>query len=109
MSTYVLLPLYRRYRQRYSQYLPIDRISDRISDRTSGFRYRVQTAIASMMMPSMWRRNRVVIAEANSEDGFESEEGEELGDVGDDWDRDRELPTEPGHERPDLERRLSRE
>ncbi|KAK5663086.1 hypothetical protein OQA88_6502 [Cercophora sp. LCS_1] len=82
VSTYVLYPLWVRYRTRYSNYLPLETISNQ----TSGLRARVQDGIARYLAPSMWRRNiseRLVVAETSSEGDFDSEDGEELGDVDD--------------------------
>jgi hypothetical protein len=108
VSTYVALPLWRRYRQRYSQYLPVDRLSDQ----TSGFRHRVQSAMAGWLVPSAWRRGLhdrlVVVADADSDDGFESDEGEELEDVPISVDRRRDIEAGVPN-RPEDSRRLSRE
>ena len=62
VSTYALIPLWRRYRARYSQYIPLDRISDH----TSTIRGRVQDALARWLMPANWRwqfapRDRLVV------------------------------------------------
>ncbi|WYZ38719.1 hypothetical protein EsH8_III_000633 [Colletotrichum jinshuiense] len=106
VSTYVFLPLWRRWRSRYSQYLPIDSISTS----TVSLRQRVQNAIARMMVPSTWRRNaheRLVIATDASEDGYMSEDGEELGEVGEDT--RRALSEDARRDRHDSNRRLSRD
>lgn len=71
VSKFVVVPLWRRYRQRYSQYLPVG-----ISSHTMGLRDRFHTAYTGFIMR---RRNR--------DDGF-MEEGEELGHVDEGaWDR----------------------
>ncbi|KAI1376475.1 hypothetical protein F4677DRAFT_418638 [Hypoxylon crocopeplum] len=84
ISTFVLVPLWRHYRARYSQYLPLDTISTH----TSSIRGRIQDAIARWMVPSRWRmnvRDRVVVGADDASDlGFSSEEGEELDEVDDD-------------------------
>ncbi|KAL0779732.1 hypothetical protein CaCOL14_004216 [Colletotrichum acutatum] len=106
VSTYVALPLWRRWRSRYSQYLPLDTISTS----TVSLRHRVQNAIARMMVPSTWRRNaheRLVIATDASEDGYSSEDGEELGEVGEDT--RRALTEDARRDRHDSTRRLSRD
>jgi hypothetical protein len=103
LTTYVLLPLWTRYRQRYSQYIPLDRISNQ----TQGIRHRVQGYIAQWMVPSAWRRDQhVTIADADSDDGFESDDGEELAFVP--TDQRRAISVSEQH-RPDDTRRLSRE
>ncbi|KEZ39939.1 hypothetical protein SAPIO_CDS8908 [Scedosporium apiospermum] len=81
-SRFVIVPLWRRYRQRYSQYLPIDTISNH----TMTLRQRLQGAYSGMLAPT-WRRrfrSRVVVGgdeEVVSDDEYTSEEGEELADV----------------------------
>ena len=118
VSTYALIPLWRRYRARYSQYIPLDRISDH----TSTIRGRVQDTLARWIMPAGWRwqfmpRDRLVVAaggaggsgdlDLSSDAGFSSD-GEELEIV----------PAAPHRhafsldargEPPDTTRRLSRE
>ncbi|OHE96779.1 hypothetical protein CORC01_07925 [Colletotrichum orchidophilum] len=106
VSTYVALPLWRRWRSRYSQYLPLDTISTS----TVSIRHRVQNAIARMMVPSTWRRNaheRLVIATDATEDGYSSGDGEELGEVGEDT--RRALSEDARRDRHDSTRRLSRD
>ncbi|KAI2615897.1 hypothetical protein GGR54DRAFT_254213 [Hypoxylon sp. NC1633] len=109
VSTYVLVPLWQHYRARYSQYLPLDTISNH----TSSIRGRVQDAIAQWIVPSRWRfnvRDRVVVGADDASDiGFSSEEGEELDEVDDD-DRRHALSLDTHNlERSDSSRRLSRE
>jgi hypothetical protein len=44
----------------------------------------VQNAIAGLLVPSNWRRrlqDRLAVAEHGSDAGYDSDEGEELGDV----------------------------
>ncbi|KAK2063967.1 hypothetical protein LY76DRAFT_642121 [Colletotrichum caudatum] len=106
VSTYLLAPLWRRWRSRYSQYLPIDSISTS----SLSLRHRVQNGIARLMVPSTWRRNaheRIVMAADASEDGFMSEDGEELGEVGEDT--RRAIAHDARRGRHDSTRRLSRD
>lgn len=103
LVTYVARPLWQRYRSRYSHYLPLDTITNQ----TATFRVRVQNAIARWMVPSRWRQtlsDRLVVATANSDGGYNSDEGEELDGVPDGI--AHHLPPD---DRPDLTRRLSRE
>ncbi|KAK3378162.1 hypothetical protein B0H63DRAFT_479038 [Podospora didyma] len=81
VSTYLLVPLWQHYRIRYSQYLPLETISNQ----TLSIRHRVQNAIANIVIPSAWRfrREHVDIADGDSDAGFDSDEGEELGEVDD--------------------------
>lgn len=79
VSTFVLLPLWQRYRNRYSQYLPLETISNQ----TLSLRGRMQGAMVRFMSPSTWRvraADRVVVAGRAS---FDSEDGEELDEVDD--------------------------
>ncbi|KAI1197236.1 hypothetical protein F5X97DRAFT_302621 [Nemania serpens] len=107
-STYLILPLWRYYRNRYGQYLPLDTISTQ----TTSLRIRMQDAIARWISSSSrWRlrgRDRVAVADDNESDvGFSSEEGEELGDVGED--RRHALSLDTHHQQTDSNRRLSRD
>lgn len=101
LLTFVLFPLWQRYRNRYSQYLPLDTISNR----TSSIRARIQGTISRFMLPYLRRptlSDRIVVA---GRDSFDSEDGEELEDVDD-------SATERGrnsHETIDNTRRLSRD
>ncbi|CAI4213790.1 unnamed protein product [Parascedosporium putredinis] len=99
---YVLVPMWRTYRQRYSQYLPLDSLSNH----TVSLRQRLQGAYSGMLAPT-WRRRfraRIVVGggrdddddddvennnngrrgadrDADDSDEYTSEEGEELADV----------------------------
>ncbi|KAK3686017.1 hypothetical protein B0T22DRAFT_238677 [Podospora appendiculata] len=80
LSTFVIIPLWQRYRNRYSQYLPLDSITSG----TSSIRARIQNGIARWLVPSAWRQrlqDRLVVAEHGSDAGFDSDDGEELGEV----------------------------
>lgn len=123
VSTYALIPLWRRYRARYSQYIPLDRISDH----TSTIRGRVQDALARWLMPANWRwqfapRDRLVVGgfdigiggggggsgdDVSSEAGFSSD-GEELDIVPAAAHR-HAFSLDARGEPPDTTRRLSRE
>ncbi|KAI1260045.1 hypothetical protein F5Y18DRAFT_407255 [Xylariaceae sp. FL1019] len=107
VSTYLIFPLYQHYRNRYSQYLPLDSLSTR----TTSLRIRIQDAIAQWLMPSRWRigsRDQVVVAGDNESDiGFGSEDGEELNEV--DEDRRHALSLDTHHQQPNSDRRLSRD
>ncbi|KAH0445040.1 hypothetical protein CcaCcLH18_00101 [Colletotrichum camelliae] len=102
VSTYVILPLWRKWRSRYSQYLPIDTISTS----TVSLRHRIQNRIARMLVPSTWSRNaheRLVVATDASDD----EDGEELGEVGEET--RRAMSDDTRRSRHDSTRRLSRD
>ena len=80
VSSYVLYPLWQRYRSRYSNYLPLETITNQ----TLSLRARFQNGIANLLAPSSWRRSaqdRLVVAESGSEVGYDSDDGEELGEV----------------------------
>ncbi|KAI0865863.1 hypothetical protein F4860DRAFT_267900 [Xylaria cubensis] len=105
--TYLAFPLWRYYRNRYSQYLPLDTISTQ----TTSFRIRMQDRIARWISSmSHWRlrnRGRVVVADDESDVGFSSEEGEELNEVVEDGRHALSLDTH--HQHADSNRRLSRD
>jgi len=54
LLTYALLPLWRRHRARYAQYLPLQTPLD-ISSSTSSLRARVSDALGSFLIPSSLR------------------------------------------------------
>ncbi|KAI1173987.1 hypothetical protein F4777DRAFT_414606 [Nemania sp. FL0916] len=109
VSTYLIYPLWQYYRNRYSQYLPLDTISTQ----TTSLRIRMQDAIARGIASSArWRlRSRgdpVAVAGDNESDvGFSSEDGEELDEVGGDGRHALSLDTH--HQNADSNRRLSRD
>ncbi|KAK4229882.1 hypothetical protein QBC38DRAFT_337525, partial [Podospora fimiseda] len=76
ISTFIIVPLWRRYRNRYSQYLPLDTISTQ----TMSLRARFQSALTHFMISTTRARmsDQLVVAERSS---FDSEDGEELGEV----------------------------
>lgn len=80
--TYLVLPLWTRYRTRYS-YIPVPLAPslDSISSRTSSLRARIQSAAGRFLVPSAWRRRTVVVSAEEDEEGLDLEEGEELEQV----------------------------
>ncbi|CZT05458.1 uncharacterized protein RCO7_08486 [Rhynchosporium graminicola] len=106
--SYVVVPTWKRYRGRYSQYLPLDTISTQ----TSSIRQRALDAIARWVLPSAWtaqfRREQYAV---NAEDGpgsnFDEEDGEELFEVDDN--RREALSLDARRGRDDDGRRLSRD
>ncbi len=98
--TYALLPTWRRYRNRYSQYMPLDGFSDR----TSSLRTRITDRLSRLRLP--WRRDREVVS-ATGGTVHDLSDGEELGDVDEHLVRRIEALSQP--RRPDNTRRLSRE
>lgn len=104
VSNYVIIPCWQRYRNRYSQYLPLETIANQ----TTSIRERMQSALARFATPSAWRirsLNRVVVAERGS---FDSEDGEELGEVNESTAR-RVLDQQRGGQANDSTARLGRE
>ncbi|KAJ6781013.1 hypothetical protein PWT90_10104 [Aphanocladium album] len=71
--TFAVLPLWRRYRNRYSQYLPLDSLG------SSSLRDRIANRLASLTLPSTWRQDRGRFAATGAADS----DGEELGHVED--------------------------
>ncbi|OAA72453.1 hypothetical protein ISF_01526 [Cordyceps fumosorosea ARSEF 2679] len=82
--TFAVLPLWRRYRNRYSQYLPLDSLGTA----SSSLRDRITARLATLTLPSTWRRDRGRFAATSGpggglgEDGEGDDGGEELGRVG---------------------------
>ncbi|KAK0383476.1 hypothetical protein NLU13_9387 [Sarocladium strictum] len=98
--TYALLPAWRRYRNRYSQYIPVDGFSDR----TSSIRSRIADRLSRFRLP--WSRDRDIVT-ATDERDHDLSDGEELGNVDEDVARRLEQLSQP--RRPDNTRRLSRD
>lgn len=110
LVSYLIVPLWRRHRARYSNYLPLDRISTH----TTSARQRFQTALASAaarwLLPSNWRREYAQEQAAAAGDGdFDEEDGEELYTVEDIESNRREALSLDMHRGNDIGRRLSRE
>ncbi|KAL2207587.1 hypothetical protein CC79DRAFT_1333405 [Sarocladium strictum] len=97
--TYALLPAWRRYRNRYSQYIPLDGFSDR----TSSLRGRITDRLSRLRIP--WRGDRNIVSATG--DDHDLSDGEELGDVDADLVRRLEGLSQPP--RQDNTRRLSRD
>ncbi|OAA75787.1 hypothetical protein LEL_07775 [Akanthomyces lecanii RCEF 1005] len=73
--TFAVLPLWRRYRNRYSQYLPLDSLGSA----SSSLRERITSRLAALTLPSTWRQDMGRFAAAGA--GGEEDIGEELGRV----------------------------
>ncbi|KAH8821479.1 hypothetical protein F5884DRAFT_88982 [Xylogone sp. PMI_703] len=108
LLSYLIVPVWKRYRNRYSQYIPLDRITNQ----TSSLRQRLQAALIGLLMPSSWRadRNTHRFSATPEEDGansdFDEDDGEELYEV--DQNR-REAISLDAQRRVDVGRRLSRD
>jgi hypothetical protein len=101
--TFVIVPVWRRYRNRYSQYLPVESISNH----TSGLRHHIVNRFSRLTLPSTWSRNRGAVDNAGADDFLE--DGEELNDVDEQTlDAIQRLNSHLGAG-PDSNRRLSRE
>jgi hypothetical protein len=93
LISYVLLPLYRRHRTRYSQYLPVHTGLHSLTSTTQSLRSRVTDAFLQFILPSRWsearhrrqQSSRVVDArddedeEMNGGFGFEDSDIEDEG------------------------------
>ena len=105
--SFAVIPLYRRHRQRYSQYLPLETISQR----TSSLRSRLSDAIVQFLLPSAWLHRRPPGGRYTAADGdgslFDEEEGEGL--VGFDVDVSRRERLERLDDSEHSDRRLSRD
>lgn len=104
--TYVVLPLYRRHRARYAQYLPLQHISHR----TSSLRERFFEQLRTLLLPSSRRHSDGGRRDSSEHSLFDDDEdGEGMVGLAVDAGRRREL--ERGAEGSDGQddRRLSRE
>ena len=106
LLSYVIVPLWQRYRGRYSRYIPLDSINTH----TSSLRQRLQDILTRFLLPSSWRSNLTGRFTASPEDGsdqgFDDEDGEELFEVDDNRREALSLDSRRGH---DGESRLSRD
>ncbi len=106
LLSYVIVPLWQRYRGRYSQYIPVDTITSH----TSSLRQRFKDILTRYLLPSPWRSNLsgrfTADASDGSDHGFDDEDGEELFEVDDNRREALSLDARRGH---DAERRLSRD
>ncbi|KAH6684539.1 hypothetical protein B0J14DRAFT_555499 [Halenospora varia] len=106
--SYAIVPVWKRYRGRYSNYLPLETISTQ----TTSLRERIQSALAGLLVPSSWRahfsRSRYTVsAQDGTGSDFDEDEGEELYDV--DENRREALSLDARRGRDDDGRRLSRD
>ncbi|KAM4056393.1 hypothetical protein HRG_003309 [Hirsutella rhossiliensis] len=102
LLTFALVPIWRRYRNRYAQYLPLDSISER----TSSLRHRIMGRFATFGPLATFIGGRNVAFAPNSVLDDEAD-GEELDDVDEEIWRaiERHVPAV----QPDNTRRLSRD
>ncbi|KKK17926.1 hypothetical protein P175DRAFT_0442120 [Aspergillus ochraceoroseus IBT 24754] len=91
LISFVIVPFFRRYHQRYSQYLPLETISAH----TSSLRDRIADAVMRRFLPSSWRE-QAHLPDAHDNISILDEEGEIM--VG--------MNVDPAH-REALERRRS--
>ncbi|KAM0324134.1 hypothetical protein ACHAQA_008326 [Verticillium albo-atrum] len=105
--TYILVPLWRKTRERYGQYVPVHAIQSH----TLSFGQRVRSGVSGIMERSIWRRNAsqgVAIGDDDhSDDGFASDDGEELGQVNPNT--RQAIAEDARRTRPENTRRLSRD
>jgi len=113
LISYIVVPLWKRYRGRYSQYLPMDTISTHTSSVRERVHRALLKAVAKWLLPSSWRtefeREQAAHARTEASD-FDEDEGEELYTVGDVESNRREaISLDVQRGRDDAGRRLSRE
>ncbi|PQE13958.1 checkpoint hus1 protein [Rutstroemia sp. NJR-2017a BBW] len=106
LLSFVVVPIWKRYRARYGQYLPLETISNR----TTSLRQRAQAAAVRLLLPSSWSadfgRGRISAQDGATSD-FDEDDGEELFDVDDN--RREALSLDARRGRDDDGRRLSRD
>jgi hypothetical protein len=116
LLTYAILPLIRRHRHRYNQYIPMPTTLSNVSSRTSSIRRHLPSALSNLfLLPVNWpfRRRHVVDGSGgdhvhDEDELFDEEEGE--GMVGFDIDdRRREALEQRRSMMGEEDRRLSRE
>ncbi|KAL1964252.1 hypothetical protein VTN77DRAFT_7210 [Rasamsonia byssochlamydoides] len=74
LLSYVIVPFFRRYRQRYAQYLPLHSLSAH----TSSIRERAADALMHFFLPSSWRRRSRAGEDNNDSISIYDEEGENM-------------------------------
>lgn len=118
LLTYAILPLIRRHRHRYNQYIPMPTTLSNVSTHTSSIRRHLPSALSNLfLIPTSWpfRRRHVVdgsggehVHDDDDDELFDEEEGE--GMVGFDIDdRRREALEQRRSMMGEEDRRLSRE
>lgn len=103
--TYGLLPLWRRYRNRYSNYLPVESVDSATA------LHRLRRFLKRIFLPERYRlsdHERLILS-LRPEEGEGEGEGEELGAVTDEQRMAATREEVRGPDRPDDTRRLSRE
>ncbi|PLN79242.1 hypothetical protein BDW42DRAFT_195320 [Aspergillus taichungensis] len=102
LLSFLIIPFFRHYHQRYSQYLPLDTISAH----TSTLRDRVADAMMRLFLPTSWRQHQ--LTDHNDNISILDEEGELM--VGMDMGPGRREALERGRHSPaDTDMRLSRD
>ncbi|KAK3951236.1 hypothetical protein QBC32DRAFT_344480 [Pseudoneurospora amorphoporcata] len=104
--TLAVIPIWQRYRNRYSQYLPLETITDG----ASSLRQRVTDRITTWFITSAWRarlQDRIDVADNRPSTDFDSDDGQELNDVDEALRRALERREQPSID--DSNRRLSRD
>ncbi|PFH63069.1 hypothetical protein XA68_18206 [Ophiocordyceps unilateralis] len=102
--SFVILPIWRRYRARYGQYLPLNSLSER----TSSLRHRILGRLPSLGPLATFLSGRTVVLAPNFVIDADLDDGEELDDVDEHVWRTIERNV-PAAAHPDSTRRLSRD
>ncbi|KAJ5658022.1 uncharacterized protein N7484_001671 [Penicillium longicatenatum] len=102
LFSFLIIPFFRRYHQRYSQYLPLHTISAH----TLSLRDRVADAVMRFFLPSSWRRGAHLDDHENID--IDDDEGELMIGMGMDAAR-REALNRHRNTAADTQSRLSRE
>ncbi|KAF2218762.1 hypothetical protein BDZ85DRAFT_269779 [Elsinoe ampelina] len=83
--SFLILPAIRRYRNRYDQYIPLQRVSNTVAASTSTLRDRLADVVTRIALPHVRGRmlGRTIVQQGRDdslEDLYALEEGEELED-----------------------------
>ncbi|KAG8625675.1 hypothetical protein KVT40_006076 [Elsinoe batatas] len=83
--SFLILPAIRRYRNRYDQYIPLQRVSNTVAASTSTLRDRLADVVTRIALPHVRGRmlGRTIVQQGGNdslEDLYALEEGEELED-----------------------------
>lgn len=112
ITTYLVVPLWRRHHSRYTSYIPLPTSIQNLTTQTNSFRQRLQDTLTRTVLPSTWQAvafdtYRSPHSHTSSQD-FNGDSGEELEEV-DEARRREALSLDARRGRGSDDRRLSRD